>query len=259
MILAVDIGNTNIKIGAWDNDKLVFVSRLQTNTLKTQDEYAVNLVDIFSLNDCNASQFDGAIISSVVPPISLPFRSAVSTVLHTDRVYLVSPGLKTGLNIKIDNPATLGGDMVCCAVAAIAKYPLPCIIASLGTATAIFAIDASGACVGGSIAPGVFMSIEALAQKTAQLPHISLDSPGNIIGTNTVDCMKSGAVYGTAYMLDGMLKHMNAELGGSATLVSCGGLAQFIIEYCDEDIIFDDTLVLEGLKIIYEKNSKDKG
>lgn len=256
MILAVDIGNTNIKIGAWDNNKLVFVSRLQTNTLKTQDEYAISLFNIFRLNDCNASQFDGAIISSVVPPISLPFKSAVAAVLHTNRVYLVSPGIKTGLNIKIENPASLGGDMVCCAVAAIAKYPLPCIVASLGTATAIFAIDKDGACIGGSISPGVQISIEALAQKTAQLPHISLDSPGKLIGANTVDCMKSGSVYGTACMLDGMIGRMKRELGENTSVVACGEVAQFIIDYCEEDIVYDDALVLEGLKIIYGKNEK---
>lgn len=256
MILAVDIGNTNIKIGAWDNDKLVFVSRLQTNTLKTHDEYAINLLDIFRLNDCNSSQFDGAIISSVVPPLSLPLRDAVSAALHTGRVYLVSPGLKTGLNIKIDNPAALGADIVCCAAAATVKYPLPCLIASLGTATVISIIDAEGAYIGSSIAPGVQISIEALAEKTAQLPHISLDSPGRIIGANTVEAMKSGSVYGTACMLDGMFRRIKREIGGSAAVVACGGLSRFIIEHCEEEIIFDDTLVLEGLKIIYEKNQK---
>ncbi len=256
MILAVDIGNSNIKVGAWDNEKLVFLSRLQTNTLKTQDEYAVNLVDLFRLNDCNAAQFDGAIISSVVPPLSMPIKDAVKTVIQTNRVYLVSPGLKTGLNIKIDNPATLGSDMVCCAVAAIAKYPTPCIIASFGTATAIFAIDKNGACIGGSIAPGVVMSIEALSKKTAQLPHISLDSPSELIGTNTVDSMKSGAIYGTACMLDGMLRRMSKQLGGNATNIACGGVAKYIISHCEEEIIYDDTLVLEGLQIIYNKNVK---
>lgn len=256
VILAVDIGNTNIKIGAWDNNNLVFVSRLQTNTLKTQDEYAINLFNIFRLNDCNAAQFDGAIISSVVPPVSQLFRAAVAAVLHTDRVYLVSPGIKTGLNIKIDNPATLGGDMLCCAVAAIAKYPLPCIIASLGTATAIFAIDKDGAFIGGSIAPGVNISIEALAKRTAQLPHISLDAPGRLIGANAVDSMKSGSVYGTACMLDGMVRRMKRELGENTSVVACGGIAQFIIDYCEEDIIFDDELVLSGLKIIYAKNER---
>lgn len=256
MILAVDIGNTNIKIGAWDQDELVFVSRLQTNTLKTQDEYAVNLIDIFRLNDCNAAQFDGAIISSVVPPLSLLFRNAIRHVIQTKRVYLVSPGLKTGLNIKIDNPSTLGADMVCCSVAAAAKYSTPCIIISMGTATAIFALGKDGEFLGGSVAPGVFISLEALARGTAQLPHISLDSPGNIIGTNTIDCMKSGSIYGNACMLDGIIRRMKSELGCPQTeVVACGGIAPFIVERCEEKIIFDENLVLEGLKIIYEKNS----
>lgn len=257
MILAVDIGNTNIKIGAWDDEKLVFVSRLQTNTRKTQDEYAVNLIDIFRLNDYNAAQFDGAIISSVVPLLSLPFKGAIQAVIQTKRVYIVSPGLKTGLNIKIENPATLGADMVCCAVAAAAKYPLPCIIISMGTATALFALDKTGAFLGGAVAPGVVISLEALAKKTAQLPHISLDSPGALIGANTVDCMKSGSIYGAACMLDGMLRRMKRELGGEdVTVVAGGGIAPFIIEYCEEKIVFDDALVLEGLRIIYAKNAK---
>lgn len=256
MILAVDIGNTNIKVGAWDNGQLVFVSRLHTNTIKTRDEYAINLMDIFRLNECNAAQFDGAIIASVVPVLSLVFKAAVSAVLQTKRVYVVSPGLKTGLNIKIENPATLGADMVCSAVAAAAKYPLPCIIISMGTAIAIYALDKDGAFIGGSVAPGIFISMEALAMHTAQLPHISLDSPGALIGTNTVDCMKSGAIYGTACMLDGMTRKMRSELGGEASLVACGGSAQAIICHCEEQIIFDDSLVLEGLRLIYAKNTK---
>lgn len=254
MILTVDVGNTNIKIGAWDNDKIVFVSRLQTNTLKTQDEYAVNLIDIFRLNDCNAAQFDGAIISSVVPPLSLPIKDAIRTVIQTKRVYLVSPGLKTGLNIKIDNPATLGADMVCCAVAALARYKPPCIIIGMGTATAIFALDRGGAFIGGAVAPGVAISLEALARQTAQLPHISFDAPGDLIGANTVDCMKSGSVYGSACMLDGMIRRMKKQLGDDTTTVACGGISSFIIPYCEEEIIFDDLLVLSGLKIIYDKN-----
>lgn len=256
MVLTVDIGNTNIKVGAWDRDRLVFVSRLQTNTLRTQDEYAINLLDIFRLNDCNFAQFDGAILSSVVPPLSLPMKAAVRAVIQTHRVYLVSPGLKTGLNIKIDDPATLGGDMVCSSVAAIAKYPLPCIIISLGTATAIFAVDKDGSYVGGAVTPGVGISMEALSDRTAQLPHISLDKPGAVIGTNTIDAMKSGAIYGTASMLDGMVDRIQEELDGEVTVVACGGLAPFIVSHCRRDILVDDHLVLEGLKIIYHKNTK---
>jgi type III pantothenate kinase len=256
MILAVDIGNTNIKIGAWDNQKLVFVSRLMTNTLKTQDEYAVSLLDVLRLNDCNAAQFDGAIISSVGPPLSLPIKSAVKSVLQTNRVYVVSHGLKTGLNIKIENPSVLGADSVASAVAAASKYPLPCIVVSMGTATVISAIDASGAYIGCSVAPGVVISMEALAEKTAQLPHIALDTPCALIGVNTVESMKSGSIYGAACMLDGMARRMKKELGGTATVVASGGIAQFVIPHCEEEILFDDTLVLEGLKIIYDKNAK---
>ena len=254
MILTVDIGNTNIKIGAWDNDELVFVSRLQTNVLKTQDEYAVNLLELFRLNDCNSTLFDGAIIASVVPPLSLPFKNAVRTVIQSKRVYLVSPGLRTGLNIKIDNPATLGADLVCSAVAAIDQYPLPCIMISMGTATTMFAIDADGVFLGGSVAPGLDISLEALARRTAQLPHISLDEPGNVIGTNTIDSMRSGAIYGTAAMLDGMVTRMKELLGGEATVVASGGMAQFVTQYCSQDILLNDDLVLQGLKLIYHKN-----
>ena len=256
MILAVDIGNTNIKVGAWDDSELVFVGRLQTNAFKTQDEYAINLLDILRLNECNFSQFDGAIISSVVPQLSQPFRAAVSAVLRTQRVYLVGPGLKTGLDIKIDNPATLGADMVCCAVSAAEKYPMPCIIVSMGTATAIFAMDENAVFLGGAVAPGVMVSLEALVGQTAQLPHIGLDEPCELIGTNTVDCMISGSVYGTAAMLDGMLARMKETLGPNTTVVATGGIAQHIVRHCRENILLDDTMVLDGLRIIYKKNAR---
>lgn len=256
MILTIDIGNTNIKVGAWDKERLVFVSRLQTNPLRTGDEYAITLQEIFRLNDYNASQFDGAILSSVVPQLSLPLRDAVRSVIQSRRVYLVSPGLKTGLNIKIDDPSTLGADIVCAGVAAINKYPLPCIIVSLGTATAVFAIDREGAYLGGAVAPGVTISLDALAQRTAQLPYISLDEPAGVIGTNTINSIKSGIVYGTADMLDGLIRRMKKEIGEDAAVIACGGIAHQIIRHCSEPMTIDDHIVLEGLKIIYHKNDK---
>lgn len=259
MILTVDIGNTNIKVGAWDNDDLVFVSRLQTNALRTGDEYAINLLDIFRLNDCNNSQFDGAIISSVVPPLSLPFKTAVQTVLQTRRVYLVSPGLKTGLNIKIDDPATLGGDIVSAGVAALARYPMPCIIVGMGTATVLFALNREGEYLGGAIAPGVILALDALASGTAQLPQIGLEGPGPVIGTNTSDSMKSGSIYGTACMLDGMIGRIRDELGGEAFVVAFGGVAPAIVAHCREKIEINDDLVLEGLKLIYHRNARGRG
>lgn len=256
MILTVDIGNTNIKVGAWDKDKLVFVSRLQTNPLRTGDEYAIALLDIFRLHEYNSSQFDGAILSSVVPQLSLPLRGAVRSVIQSRRVFLVSPGLKTGLNIKIDDPGTLGSDVVCAGVAALAKYPQPSIIISLGTATAIFALDSEGAYLGGAIAPGVQISLDALAQRAAQLPRISLEEPPAAIGTNTISSIQSGVVYGTADMLDGLLARIMAELGGTATVIACGGVAPYIVRHCKTPITIDDNMVLEGLKILYHKNAK---
>lgn len=255
MILTVDIGNTLIKVGAWDHEDLVFVSRMQTNPLKTQDEYAVTFLDLLRLNDCNNAQFDGAIIASVVPPLTLPIRRAVQTVIRSQRVYAVGPGLRTGLNIKIDNPATLGADMACAAVAALRKYMMPCIIISMGTATAIFALDKEGSFVGGAVTAGVDISMEALARKTAQLPYVSLEAPERVIGSNTVDCIRSGILYGTAYMLDGITLQMKRELGGECTVVACGGLASSIVGHCATDIQVDDHLVLEGLRLIYHKNA----
>jgi type III pantothenate kinase len=258
MILTVDIGNSNIKIGAWDQEELVFVARLQTNILRTDDEYAINLRSIFRLYDCNPTQFDGAIISSVVPPLTSTFQAAVRTVLQTRRVFLVSPGLKTGLHIKIENPAILGADIVSAGVAAIKQYPLPCVIVGLGTATTIFAFDSEGACLGGSIAPGVILSLEALSSGTAQLPHISFDEPGSVIGANSIDSMKSGTVYGTACMLDGMIRKMAAQLGSKPTVVAYGGVAEAITPHCEEDVIVNDNLVLEGLRLLYLKNTRTR-
>ncbi|MCL2034922.1 MAG: type III pantothenate kinase [Oscillospiraceae bacterium] len=258
MILTVDVGNTNIKFGAWDKDELVFISRLQTNTLKTRDEYAINLVDMLKLKAFNSSQFDGAIISSVVPPLSMALLEAVRDVIQTKRIFLVSPKLKTGMKVKLDSPDTLGSDMVCCAVSAAEKYTMPCIIIGMGTATTIFALDKDGFFLGGSLAPGVVISLEALASKTAQLPHISLDSPAGVIGTNTVDCMKSGAVYGAASMLDGMIRRIKKEIGApDASVVASGGITPFVIPYCEEPVTFDDSLVLKGLKLIYDMNWQD--
>ncbi|MCL2068663.1 MAG: type III pantothenate kinase [Oscillospiraceae bacterium] len=257
MILTVDIGNTNLKIGAWDNERLAFVSRIVSDAMRTDDEYAIHILDAFRLNDCNSNQFDGAIIASVVPILSNTLASAVSKVIPTTRIFQVGPGLKTGLNIKIDNPAQLGADMVCAAVSAVARYPLPCIICNLGTATAIFAIGSNGDFLGCSVAPGLIISLDALAHRTAQLPHISLDNPPkNVIGTNTDDSMKSGAIYGAAAMLDGMVDRFREQLGENAAVIACGGLAKYVYAHCKQEIIYDDHLIMDGLRIIYFKNVK---
>lgn len=256
MILTVDVGNTNIKVGAWDNNELAFVTRLQTNPLATSDEYAVTLLNLFRIVDFNRTQFDGAIISSVVPQLTSQLSQAIKQIIQVPDVLLVSPGLKTGLNIKIDDPATLGSDLVCAGVAVASKYPLPAIIIGLGTATTMFVINEKSEYLGGTLAPGINISLNALSSETAQLPHISLGEPTKIIGTNTVESMLSGVVYGNASMLDGMIRRINKELGvEKSTVIAGGGLAQFILPHCEEKIILDDNLVLEGLRIIFNKNS----
>ena len=256
MILTLDIGNTNIKMGAWDNDQLAFVSCIGTAKLSTDDEYAVKLMELFRLNECNRNQFDGAIISSVVPALSPVLSRAVMRVIQSPRIYQVSAGLKIGLNIKIDNPAVLGADIVSAAVAAIAKYPLPIVIVSLGTATTLFVVNKKGEMIGGAVAPGARISLEALSRGTAQLPHIGLDNPGNLIGTNTIDSMKSGVIYGWASLVDGMIDRMREELGSEVTVVAYGGDSSVILAHCREPVTIDEDLIMEGLKIIYHKNAK---
>lgn len=253
MILAIDIGNSNIVIGCIDESKTYFVERLSTDIKKTAAEYAILFKNILEINNVRKKDIDGAIISSVVPPISYTVMQSIKKITGLTAL-LVGPGLKTGLNIKIDNPAQLGSDLVVAAVAAIDEYPLPLILIDMGTATTISCIDSSKTFLGGAIIPGVMVSQESLTNNTAQLPEISLEAPKKAIGSNTIDCMRSGLVFANASMLDGMIDKMRSELGGSATIVATGGLAQFIIPHCKEKIIYNETLLLKGLWLIYQKN-----
>ncbi len=253
MILAIDIGNSNIVIGCIDESKTYFTDRLATDTQKTAAEYAILFKNILELNNIAKSDIDGAIISSVVPPISNTIIQAIEKVTGITAM-VIGPGVKTGLNIKIDNPAQLGSDLVVAAVAAMDEYPLPLIIIDMGTATTISCVDSKGNFLGGAIIPGVMVSLESLINRTSQLPKISLEAPKKAIGSNTIDCMKSGLVLANASMLDGMIEKMQAELDKKATVVATGGLSQFIIPHCKKDIIYNDALLLRGLWLIYQKN-----
>ncbi len=255
MLLTVDIGNTNTVFGGFDGDKLKFVSRINTDKRKMPDEYAIQLKDLLRHYDHHPADFDGAIISSVVPPLHLTLKLAIESLLGCP-VLSASPGVKTGLNIKIDSPAILGADLVCGAVAALKKYPLPCIILDMGTATKFSVIDKDGGFLGVSILPGVGISIDALSLKTAQLPHISLENASKVIGTNTIDSMKSGIIFGTASMIDGMIARIKDEMKqDNFTVVATGGIARLIVPYCNSEIILDNNLVLDGLYHIYRKNT----
>lgn len=254
MILAVDIGNTNIVFGAFEGETLRFTSRMATVRSQMEDQYAVALLDILRLYQVPESEFDGAIISSVVPELTPVFKRAIQKVI-TGKVLIIGPGIKTGLDIKIENPSSTGADLVCSAVYAKAHMPLPALIIDMGTATKITVLDKSGAFIGGAIIPGMKVSLDALAGSTAQLPAIGIDTPKTAICSNTVDCMRSGVVYGTAAMVDGMIDRFCEELGESASVLITGGHARHIVPLCRHSMTHNQDVMLQGLKIIYDKNS----
>ncbi|MBQ8825817.1 MAG: type III pantothenate kinase [Oscillospiraceae bacterium] len=253
MVFAVDIGNTNIVIGCFSDNKISFVERVSTKPESTVLEYAITFKNIIEFYGIDKENIDGAIISSVVPSVTSTVHSAVKKAMGVDAL-VIGPGLKTGVNIVIDNPAQLGSDLVVDAAAGIAEYSLPLAIIDMGTATTVSVIDENRNYLGGMILPGVNISLNALASKTSQLPKISFDRPKKVIGSNTVDCMKSGILYGSASALDGIIERIEAEMGRKLTVVATGGLSGSIIPYCKHEIIHDDALLLKGLIVIYNKN-----
>jgi len=255
MVLTIDIGNTNIVFGVFDGDKLVLESRMDTNRHRMADQYAITMEQIFRLYGIKRDDIKGAIISSVVPPVSDQLKISVNRVFGITPI-MIGAGIKTGLNILIDDPSTLGADLVCGAAAAKELYPLPCIVIDLGTATKVYAVDKNGSFIGGVIAPGIKISLEALAGKTVSLPMISLDGGAPVIGRNTVDCMRSGLLYGHAGMLDSFITKFKKELGDDCSVVATGGFSSVIKDYCECDFEVDGKLLLKGLKFIYDKNVK---
>ena len=253
MLLAIDIGNTNIVIGGIKDNQIVFEARIATDRSKTSDQYAVDIKDILSLFDVKAEDIQDCIISSVVPPVFNSVRTGILKVTGKSPM-VVGPGLKTGLKIHMDNPAQVGSDRIVIAVAALAEYKPPLIRMDLGTATTLEVVGEDNSYLGGCIIPGVRISLDALTSRTAQLPGIRLERPKRVIGKNTVDCMRSGIMYGTAAMMDGMLDRIEGELGTSATVVATGGIAQFIIPLCHREIKLEKDLMLKGLNLIYQKN-----
>ena len=255
MILAVDIGNTNIVLGCIEGKEIVKEARMATDLIKTSDQYCAELKVMLDLLEIDRHAIEGSIISSVVPPVLNSFKTAIIK-LTGKAPLVVGPGIKTGLNILLDNPAMAGGDLIVGAVAALAEYKPPLLIVDMGTATTLTALDAKGNFLGGSIFPGVKISAEALSGKTAQLPAISLEAPKKAIGRNTIDSMRSGLMMGTAAMLDGMIQRMEEELGSPATVIATGGIARFVIPMCRREMIYDKDLLLKGLRLLYENNRK---
>lgn len=255
MIVAIDVGNSNIVLGCLDEARTYFTARLSTDIKKTSDEYALMIRNLFHLHGIDRHGVEGGIISSVVPALSQPLQEAVRLVTGRSSL-IVGSGVRTGLNIQMDNPAQLGADLVVDAVAACAKYPKPILIIDMGTATTLSVIDAHGNYLGGPIMPGPIVALNALASKASQLFHVSLEEPTHVIGKNTKECMKAGAVFGHAAMIDGMIDRAETELGmPAATVVATGGVASVIIPHCRRKIILDDTLMLRGLMILFRKNN----
>ena len=257
MILAIDVGNTNVVMGFIEGDTIVDKYRLSTNSNETAEEYAIKLHSVLDLMHLEPSALEGAVLATVVPPLARTISKAV--VLVTGKApILVGPGVKTGLNIKTDNPGELGADMVVGAVAAIAKYPAPIILFDLGTATTASVIDKNGSFIGGAILCGVKTALSALATGTAQLPQIDMELPAKrFLGTNTTDCLHSGIVNGSALMLDGLFARCRATLHApDAPVIATGTLPASIRDACATPIEYNGTLILDGLYSIWKRNVK---
>lgn len=253
MILTLDMGNSNIVVGGIDENKLYFEERITTDHRKTSLEYAIMLKNILEINKVKSSDIEGAIMSSVVPPLNAPLSSAVKKITGK-KPMLVGSGMKTGINIKVDNPKSVGGDRIVAAVAAVAQFEGPIIVIDMGTATTLDVVDKGGGYIGGVILPGVKVSLNALVGNTAQLPQINLDTPKRVIGKNTVECMQNGIMFGNASMIDGLIDRVEEELGEKCTLVATGGMSRFITPLCRHKITYIPDLLLRGLLILYRQN-----
>ena len=253
MILAIDVGNTNIVIGGMEKENVLFTERLSTDKVKTSLEYAILFRVALDLHKISPEQVEGSIISSVVPPITPVIRTALRKITGKTAIVL-GPGTKTGLSIRIDDPSSVGADLVAGAAGALAKYQPPLIVIDMGTATTLSVVDRERNYIGGAIMPGLRLNLNSLVSGTSMLRGISLDIPKHAIGHNTVDAMRSGLVYGHAAMIDGLLDRMEEEMGQKMAVIATGGLASSVAPVCRHEIILDKALLLTGLVAIYEKN-----
>jgi len=253
MVLTVDIGNTNITLGGFVSDEPVFVSRISTSQPRTEDELAIRILGALSLYGINKEDIDGVIVASVVPPLNFAVRKASEFIFGIEPLF-VGPGIKSGIGIQCDMPSSVGADIIAAAVACKDIYGSPALIVDMGTATKMTVVNSAGAFIGTSIIPGVIMGLDALARETAQLPKISLELPNKVIAKNTADCMRSGVLYGSASMIDGMIDRINEEFGEDLPVYATGGMANTVIPLSRHSITVDDNLVLKGLNILYRKN-----
>ena len=253
MILAIDVGNTNIVLGGIMDNQQVFSARLASDRNKTADQYALDIQGILTMHKVRVEAIEGGILSSVVPYLQTVIPNAVKLLTGVD-LLVVGPGIKTGLSIRMDNPASVGSDLIVAAVAARAKYKAPIAIVDMGTATTLSVVAKNGNYIGGMIIPGLWTSMNALSAHAAQLPYIDLNGPAKLLGTNTVDCMRSGALIGTAAMLDGLIDRLEEELGESVSPVLTGGVSPLIVPDCRHTFHLEPDILIDGLRILYSKN-----
>ena len=254
MVLAIDIGNSNITLGGFLGDKLSFTARMATDNSATEDDYACRILNLFSFRRVESSAFSGTIIASVVPQLNATLGKAVKAVTGIEPIF-VGPGIKTGISIRCDSPASVGADLICTSVAAYYVYGGPALVIDMGTATKMTVVNGQGAFIGASITCGIMMGLSALSSQTAQLPRISLDAPGCVIAKNTVECMKSGAIFAHASMIDGMVEKIKDESKENLAVYITGGYAPLVFPYCKSEMTMDEHLALKGLNIIYRKNT----
>ncbi len=254
MILAIDVGNTHIVIGMIEDGEIVDRVRIHTDPRETATEHIIKLRQITEYYGLDPARFEGSILASVVPRVTEPLKLAVEK-LTGRRPIVVGPGIKTGLNLRVDEPGSVAADLIVGGVAAVTRYGAPVIVVDLGTAITLTVVDKGGSFRGGAILPGVRLGYEALSAGASLLPDISILRPKRVVGSNTVDCMRSGAVYGTAALIDGMIERMESELGYPCAVVATGGFAREIVPCCRrEGILLDSELLLHGLWTIYQKN-----
>lgn len=254
MILAIDVGNTNIVLGGIVDGKQTFSARLASDRNKTADQYALDIQGILTMYGVQVKDIEGGILSSVVPYLQTVIPAAVKLLTGVE-LLVVGPGIKTGLSIRMDNPASVGSDLIVAAVAARAKYPAPIAIVDMGTATTLSVVAKNGSYIGGMIIPGLWTSMNALSAHAAQLPYIDLNGPAKLLGTNTIDCMRSGALIGTAAMLDGLIDRLEEELGEPVSPVLTGGVSPLVVPYCRHRFHLEPDILVDGLRILYSKNA----
>jgi len=256
MILAIDIGNTGTAFGFYKNESLCHHIKISSAPQRSADEYTIFLNTICLQKDINKADVEGCVISSVVPPLTDKIRQAVDDVFSC-KPLIITHGVKTGLNIRVDNQTLLGSDIVANTVAAAAILKKPFSVIDLGTATTVSAVNSSGELIGVIIIPGVRLAVDALSSSAAELPYISLVKPKSLLGKNTEDSMLSGCIYGTAAMIDGIIERLKEELGtNDLNIIACGGLANDIIPFCQTDIPINPYLTLDGLIQLYRLNQR---